>query len=415
MIMTSKAIIAGVNLNKSEAEFNLLIEETINLCNACNIEVVDKCIQKSRTLDPNTAFRKGKLAELKERADFLNVDKVVFYNNLSISMLARISKVINAEIIDRTNLILDIFSMRAKTREAIIQTQMARLKYNLPKLYLLDFESDRERGGSDYNRGAGETKIELARRKIEGQISDLKKELASLKIQERERAKKRNASNLKSVALVGYTNAGKSSLMNYILKLNNKDKYVFQKDMLFATLDTSVRKVAYNSKSFLLFDTVGFVSDLPHELVEAFNSTLKAASEADLLVHVIDCKDENYENQKDITYQTLKKINADHLPIIEVYNKVDKINEREFNLKYISCKTGEGIDLLLKEIVNVLYPDKYELNLIIPYEKIYLLDKYKNHYEIISFENNETGSHIILKGDKLIKEVFESYICSGHI
>ncbi len=409
MTMNKRAIIAGINENKKDDEFNLLIEETINLCEACNIEVVERCIQKSRKIDPNSAFRKGKLLELKEMVESLNVDCVVFYNNLSISMLARISKICEVEIIDRTNLILDIFSIRAKTREAIIQTQMARLKYDLPKLYLMDMDSERQRGGSDHNRGSGETKIEIARRKIEGQISDLKRELNDLKTQNSERAKKRNNSNLKSVALVGYTNAGKSSLMNYILKLNNKDKFVLQKDMLFATLDTSVRNVSYNNEQFLLFDTVGFVSDLPHELVEAFQSTLNAASEADVLIHVIDSSDTNYENQKSITYSTLKKIGVKDIPIIEVYNKVDKIVTKEHGLRYISCLNGEGINELLVEVINTLYPKKFNEKIVLPYDQMYILDKFKNHYQILDLENKEDGCHIELNCDSTLKNIISKY------
>ena len=407
----SKAILAGINLNKKDDEFQIVIDETKELCIACDIEVVDVVIQKSRSLDPRTAFRKGKLEELSQLAIQLEVDTVVFYNNLSVAMLSRIQNETGIKVIDRTNLILDIFSMRAKTKEAKLQTQMARLKYDLPKLYLEEYDADRERGGGEHNRGSGETKIELARRNVEREISDIKKQLDSLRTSNQERSKRRNDSFIKSVSLVGYTNAGKSSLMNLILKYNNKskDKYVFQKDMLFASLDTSIRNVSYKNQSFLLFDTVGFVSDLPHELIEAFKSTLDAVNDADLLIHVIDASDPYYNEQRHITYDTLKKIKADNIPVIEVYNKVDKVSIRDENLRYISCLSEEGVLDLLDSIIDTLYPKDYSLKIRLPYKDQYLLDKYNNHFKIISIENEEDASIISIVGDKLVYDTFYSY------
>ena len=403
-----KAILAGINLNKSDEDFKVVLEETSELCIACEIEVIDYCIQKSRSLDPRTAFRKGKLEELAEMVIEKEVDCVVFYNNLSASMLSRIQEECNIAIIDRTNLILDIFSLRAKSKEAKLQTHMARLKYDLPKLYLMEVDSDRERGGREHNKGAGETKLELRKRDIESQISEIKKQLEALATSNEERSKRRSDTFIKSVALVGYTNAGKSSLMNLILKYNNKDedKFVLQKDMLFATLDTSIRSVSYDGQGFLLFDTVGFVSDLPHELIEAFKSTLDAVKDADLLIHVIDSSDPHYNNQRQITYDTLKKIHADNIPYIEVYNKVDKIKERDSNLRYLSCVSEEGLNSLMQTIIDTLYPKEFSLKVLLPYNKQGMLDKYKNHLKISSFENNEEGSIIFLNGDKIMHDAF---------
>ncbi|NLC96579.1 MAG: GTPase HflX [Erysipelotrichaceae bacterium] len=404
-----KAILAGININKDDQEFQIIMDETKELCLACDIEVIDFCTQKSRRLDPRTAFRKGKLEELKDLIIRHEVNLVVFYNNLSIAMLSRIQKECDVRVVDRTNLILDIFSMRAKTKEAKLQTQLARLKYDLPKLYLEEFDADRQRGGKDHNRGAGETKLEIYRRKIEKEISDINKQLDSLRLSNQERSRKRNESFIKSVSLVGYTNAGKSSLMNLILKYSNKkeDKFVFEKDMLFATLDTSIRNISYDGQSFLLFDTVGFVSDLPHELIEAFKSTLDAVNDADLLIHVIDASDPYFNEQKEITYNTLKVINANDIPVIEVYNKSDKLMEKDEHLRYISCVSEEGIEELLHLIIETLYPKDYALTIKLTYDKQYLLDKYKNHMKITSLENVDDGSIISIVGDKVM---FDSLI-----
>lgn len=407
----NKAILAGINLNKNEQEFNIVLEETKQLCNACNIEVINVCTQKSKSLNSKIAFGKGKLEELKELVYKHNVDCVVFYNNLNVAVLSRIQNEIGVQVIDRTNLILDIFSIRAKTKEAKLQTQMARLQYDLPKIYLQEFDADRERGGSDQSRGAGETKLELARRNVEKEISNIKRQLDLLRISNKERSKRRNQTFIKSVSLVGYTNAGKSSLMNLILKYNNRseDKFVEEKDMLFSTLDTSIRNISYNNKSFLLFDTVGFVSDLPHELIEAFKSTLDAVNDADLLIHVIDASDPYYDEQRDITYETLKTIKADNIPVIEVYNKADLLEYRDEHLRYISCVSEEGILELLELIINTLYPKDYSFKIKLPYKDQYLLDKYNNHLQITSIENKEDGSIISIVGDKIVYDAFFNY------
>ena len=221
-------------------------------------------------------------------------------------MAERISAVAGCNVIDRTALILDIFSSRARSRQAKLQTEMARLQYDLPRLLNSDNDRERERGGGVTNRGSGEMRSAIVARKYQKRIQDLKKELKKIESQRQMDERRRSKTLLRRVALVGYTNAGKSSFMNCLIQNTEASgNEVFEKDMLFATLDTSVRKIVYDKKTFFLYDTVGFVSDLPHTLVEAFKSTLDAARDADLLVEIVDVSDDDYETKMEVTENTL--------------------------------------------------------------------------------------------------------------
>ena len=241
----------------------------------------------------------------------MDVDLVVFYNSLSVQMAERISAVVGCNVIDRTALILDIFSSRARSRQAKLQTEMARLQYDLPRLLNSDNDRERERGGGVTNRGSGEMRSAIVARKYQKRIQDLKQELKKIESQRQMDERRRSKTLLRRVALVGYTNAGKSSFMNCLIQNTEASgNAVFEKDMLFATLDTSVRKIVYDKKTFFLYDTVGFVSDLPHTLVEAFKSTLDAARDADLLVEIVDVSDDDYETKMEVTENTLREIGA---------------------------------------------------------------------------------------------------------
>jgi len=403
-----KALLVAIKL-KDNIYFEETLEELKNLCDSADIEIISSITQASNYLDPNTAVRSGKLDEIKNVCDELDVDLIVFGNNLSINVVSNLKEILDIEIMDRTNLILDIFSKRARSKEAQIQTEMARLKYDLPILLKDNMDSDKQRGGTDNNRGAGETRGDIIKRKIESRISQLRNELKDLENRKEREYLNRNSSSIKKVALVGYTNAGKSSLMNNLLKMNEKqDKSVYEKNQLFATLDTSVRNIKYKNYEFLLYDTVGFVSDLPHGLIEAFKSTLKAASYADLLIHVVDYSNPYYRLQEDTTFNTLKEIGADHIDMIEVYNKCDLIDKDQRNNTYlnISSKTNEGIDELLKQIIDRLYPNDIECELLIPYDKSKTISDYKKRADFKLVENNESGSIYLIKtSEELIQEI----------
>ena len=268
--------------------------------------------------------------------------------------MRNIEKGIECEVMDRTALILDIFAERAKTREAKLQVEVARLQYLLPRLIGANENLGRQSGGvGTRNKGAGEKKLELDRRKIEEKIAALNKELEELKHQRETQRNLRRKSSVPRIALVGYTNAGKSSIMNSMIDTfrDSEEKKVFEKDMLFATLETSIRSIQLeDNKKFLLSDTVGFVSNLPHDLIKAFRSTLEEVCEADLLLHVVDISNPDYKHQLKVTNETLKEIGAESVPMIYVYNKIDLLDGylAEENGVYISAKKKLGIDKLVE-------------------------------------------------------------------
>jgi len=402
-----RAILAAVKL-KDNQYFTETLDECRNLCDAANIEIINTLTQASESIDPNYAIRKGKLEELKQLIEDEEAELVVFYNNLPVTVVSNLKDYLECEVMDRTSLILHIFSTRAKSKEAKIQTEIARLKYDMPQLLKDNMDEDKQRGGTVNNRGAGETRSTIIRRQMESRINDLKVELKKLESRKDTEFEKRNKSELKKVALVGYTNAGKSSLMNNLLRRNEKaDKVVYEKNQLFATLDTSIRNITYKKHEFLLFDTVGFVSDLPHGLVEAFKSTLKAASYADLLVHVMDSSNENYLLQEKTTLDTLKQIGADGIPMINVYNKCDLIIEKKMSDGiYISCKENIGIEELLEKIDAALYPKEVSEKLLIPYSKLSLVNRFRNKAEFERLEDTEEGTEYLIHSSKeTIKEI----------
>ena len=284
-----KAIIVSINTGNDEI-FSYEVNELKNLCEASNITVVDEVFQSLAFPNTSSYVGSGKLDEIKRIAKALEVDLVVFNDELSPAQLKHITKFLgeNIEVFDRTMLILDIFERRAKTKEAVLQVEIAKLKYNLPRLIGARSYLSRVTGGGagGARRGLGETKLELDRRHIEYQITKAKRELEKITKARSVTREKRNNNGLKTVSFVGYTNAGKSSTINTLLNINNKiDKDVYVKDMLFATLSTSTRSLKLaNNHEFLLTDTIGFVSKLPHHLVESFKSTLDGIKELYALI-----------------------------------------------------------------------------------------------------------------------------------
>ena len=290
-----RALLVGVNLNNGE-DYKLSLEELGSLAEACEMEVVGSVEQN--LIDVHKAFYigTGKVEEVKEVAEEKEADVVIFDNSLSPMQMRNLQDKIGKPILDRSTLILDIFASRARSREAKLQVEVARLQYMLPRLVGLHAALSRQGGGSGSmsNKGAGEKKLELDRRVLEHRLAEYRRELKEVGAERQTQRKKRAASGMPRVALVGYTNAGKSTLMNAMLDLFGVDeidveeKKVMEKDMLFATLDTTVRKIApENRHAFLLSDTVGFIHKLPHNLVEAFHSTLEEAREADILLQVL--------------------------------------------------------------------------------------------------------------------------------
>ncbi|MBQ3516135.1 MAG: GTPase HflX, partial [Lachnospiraceae bacterium] len=291
-----RAILVGADFDHME-DFDLYMDELKQLARACNMEVVCIITQKLDMPNKATLIGPGKVEEVKESAVMLDADIVIFAQTLSPSQLRNLQNQLHIAIMDRTSLILEIFSKRARTREAKIQVEVARLQYTLPRLVGLHEALSRQGGGSGSmsNKGAGEKKLELDRRYLENRLAQLRRELKDLEENRQVQRKRRDKNGVFRVALVGYTNAGKSTLMNAFIDYGKKgddldkdEKKVFEKDMLFATLDTTVRRIEPEGKiPFLLTDTVGFVSHLPHALVEAFHSTLEETKDADVLLHVV--------------------------------------------------------------------------------------------------------------------------------
>ena len=394
--MRKRGIIVGININNKN-NFEESIIELKNLCIACYIEIVGEMEQNLKKINPTFYMGSGKIEELRDLIEEMNAEIIVFNNELSASQIKNIEEEVKCSIIDRTALILDIFANRAKTREAKLQVEVARLQYELPRLIGANENLGRQSGGvGTKNRGAGETKLELDRRRIEDRIASLNKELEILKYQRNTQKNKRKKSSIPNVALVGYTNAGKSSVMNVLVEkfINKEDKKVFEKNMLFATLETYVRNIKlHNNKSFLLYDTVGFVGDLPHNLVKAFRSTLEEVCDADLLVHIIDISNPNYKNQIDVTNETLSQIGADNIPMIYVYNKIDLIDldKLDNNKILISAKRDIGIDRLIESICEKVFEDYIRFKLKIPYSEGKMISNIMENATILDSEYIEDG------------------------
>lgn len=407
-LQQEKVILVGIDLG--EADFEHSMEELKSLAYACNKQVVGVLTQKQAVMNNAICLGSGKAAELAEFVKQMEADEVIFDNTLTPSQIRNLVKLLDVTVNDRTNLILDIFSLRARTRDAKLQVETAKLKYMLPRLVGLHEGLTRQggAGGSMSSKGAGEKKLELDRRKIEHRLSALRRELKEVEANRSTTRKKREQSGLPKVALVGYTNAGKSTIMNHMVSAysKNPEKQVLEKDMLFATLETSVRIIETgNKKSFYLSDTVGFISKLPHDLVEAFHSTLEEVCEADLILHVVDYSDDNYEDHIRVTNETLKEIGADKIPQIFVYNKVDRLMEnntsdrrcpdtlpkRKDNDIYISAAEDLGIALLAEMIQEKVYAGNKDCTFLIPYDKAGVVSQIMESNQVLETQYLEEG------------------------
>ena len=349
-----RAILVKVELGKGNIQEDL--DELERLADTAHITVVDRLWQNRIKPDGKYYIGEGKLEALRNSVQTNDATVVIFDNELSGSKVANLTSALGVRIIDRSMLILDIFAGRARSAEGKLQVELAQLKYSLPRLSSLAIEDNRFGGGVGM-RGPGETKLELNRRIVEDNIVKLSRELQKLK-DKRALNRSSRLKSKKSVAIVGYTNSGKSTLMNVLSRAD-----IYAKDELFATLDTTTRTVWLGDKKEVVFtDTVGFIKNLPHEFIEAFSSTLEESVYSTLLMHVIDASSPTRLSQEKTVLETLQKLHCTQ-PIITVYNKIDKLSDDDLKaLKkqhkdcvFISAKTGEGVDELKEKIANILF------------------------------------------------------------
>ena len=416
--MNKKAILVGVNISKQEEEFAYSMEELGNLAEACHIDTVGELRQNLNRINQGYYLGTGKMDELKEMAEAEDADMLIFDDELSPSQIRNIEEATECQVVDRTMLILEIFANRAKTRESKLQVEVARLKYMLPRLIGSRESLGRQGGGSGLiNRGSGETKLETDRRKIEEQIAKLNRELENLVNQRKTQRKQREKNDVPVVSLVGYTNAGKSTTMNAVLDIHQTgiDKQVFEKDMLFATLETSVRKVELETnQTFLLTDTVGFINKLPHHLVKAFRSTLEEVIEADLLIHVLDVSNPNYEEHCRLTNEILTAIGVIDIPMIYAYNKADQTEMNypvvENNRIYLSAKKRTGIRELLDLIKVNIFKDNVICELLIPYSEGQIVSYLNDQANILEEAFEEKGTRLRVECKPSDAERFKQYL-----
>ncbi len=423
-----KAILVGLSTSdRDTGSFDRSMSELSALTKACDLEPAMTITQTLPHPDHATFIGSGKVDELKNLISMLDADIIIFGDTLSPIQLRNLERILDTEVIDRTGLILQIFAKRARTREARMQVEYAQLQFMLPRLAGMRTELSRQGGGSGRlsNKGAGEKKLELDRRRIEQRCAELRRELETIERERDTQRSKRMNSDIPRISLVGYTNAGKSTLLNSFLDASHieekENKKVMQKDMLFATLDTTVRRIDLPGHGpFLLSDTVGFINELPTTLVKAFRSTLQEAIYADLLLEVIDFSDPDYMTHIEVTEKTLRDIGASQIPIIYVFNKADLVigNSEHTAMKiphvrddriYMSAENAIGLDELTTLIEHTLEGEKIDCEFVIPYSDGAALFDITSRSEVSETEYTEEGTHLILKCSKKMAKKYQIY------
>lgn len=418
-----KEKIITVHLNNkgkyTENQINAKIEEMKELVRSSDSEFVASVVQNVKEINSKYYIGSGKAEEIREMAENLEVDTIIFDNELTGSQIKNLEDIIGKKILDRTGLILDIFATRAKTKEAKLQVKLAQLEYMLPRLVGYRNYLSREGAGVG-TRGPGEQKLETDRRAIQREISSIKSKLTDIeRIRNVERSKRIN-SEIPIVSLIGYSNVGKSTILNFIGDMSsNNTKNVFADNMLFATLDTSARKVKLpNDRDIIITDTVGFVTDLPTKLVESFKSTLEEINYSDLLLIVVDASNEDYEMQIDATKSVLKDMGIIGKDKLYVFNKMD-LNpdfvyyggiDKEI---YISARNEEDLDKLLNKIQEILFKDFKIYRSFVPYTDLDIIrDKvYIQYKDREKFTETGVETYLYLKNSEL--EKYRKYIIDG--
>lgn len=405
-----RVILVGLWGNLSYEEAELSLRELAALAQTAGSEVLDGMLQRRLAPDPATYLGAGKAAELAQTVAGLAADTVIVDEELTATQRRGLEDVVDAKVIDRTALILDIFAQHARSREGKAQVELAQLEYLLPRLRGWGESMSRQAGGRVAggagigSRGPGETKIELDRRRIRARMAKLRRDILAMQPARETKRASRRRNRVPAVAIVGYTNAGKSSVLNRLTGAG-----VLVENSLFATLDPTVRRAQTpDGRTFTLTDTVGFVRRLPHQLVEAFRSSLEEVAEADVLLHVVDASHPDPEGQIAAVREVLADIEHETAAQIVVLNKADQASaavvarllRREPGAVVISALTGEGIDQLVAEIARVLPKPAVELHLTVPYERGDLIHRAHEHGEVLTAEHRESGTYLHARVDE---------------
>ena len=407
-----KVVLIGVWTDGDFDQTQRSLAELAQLAETAGSQVLDVLVQRRDRPDPATYIGSGKLQELHQIVMATGADTVICNGELSPSQLSKMEKVVKVKVIDRTWLILDIFAQHARSREGKAQVSLAQMQYMLPRLRGWGDALSRQSGGIG-TRGPGETKLESDRRRIGKSMSKLRREIKEMGVARTTQRAQRRRSNIPSVAIAGYTNAGKSSLLNRLTSAG-----VLVENALFATLDPTVRQAKTpGGREFTLSDTVGFVRDLPHQLVEAFRSTLEEVAASDLILHVVDGSDPDPEGQLSAVRKVLADIDAQNIPELVVINKADaadpyvinrlKLNEK--NSIAISALTGDGIDELVAMIEAQLPHPQLDIKATIPYDQGDLLARAYREGNVLSRTDTEVGTVIVAKVPQPLANVLEEF------
>ncbi len=385
--------------NQTSTSVDNSLDELQELAQTAGARTVGRLVQNREAVHPGTYIGKGKISELRDMVSGLHADAIICDDELSPAQLTNLQEELSCKVIDRTVLILDIFAAHASTSEGKLQVELAQLRYRSSRLTGLGKSLSRLGGGIG-TRGPGEKKLEADRRMIRERISVLNQQLKEL-IQNRDTMRRqRSRSQIPAVAIVGYTNAGKSTLLNALTEAS-----VLEEDMLFATLDPTTReRELENGQKILFTDTVGFISKLPHQLVQAFRSTLEEAKYADLILHVVDASNPEYDFQMEVVYETLKELGIEKKPVITVFNKIDQVSNendraalkdlRSDDFVLISAREGTGFGCLLEKIEKLLNEGFVRIERVIPYADAGQIQKIRQYGRLEREEYREEGIYV---------------------
>lgn len=406
-IKKDRVLLAAVDTGSYDVELSL--DELEELTETAGGEVIARVTQKRPSFDSGTCIGSGRLEEMAEICRNENIDRIVFDCELTATQIRNIEDVCGVFTIDRTMLILDIFAQRATTREGRLQVEIAQNKYRLPRLAGMGTNMSRLGGGIG-TRGPGESKLETDKRHIRTRIAALSDELKEIEKRRGLMRKRRKKDGVLTAAIVGYTNVGKSTLLNYLTEAG-----VLAENKLFATLETTSRAIELpDGRSVTLIDTVGLIRRLPHQLVEAFKSTLEEAASADVIIHVCDASADDCEEQAKVTLELLKELGCEGIPVVTVFNKCDKvpyINELDTSGEAvkISAKNGTGIDSLLAAIQKVLPENSIRCRLLLPFDKAGLVNTIRQEGRIFSEDYTAEGIVLDALVDIKVYHLVESY------